>query len=338
MELRLGLVLQPLVGLGLGDGVVAGLVQQADADEGVAHDDPPDRDGARRSMRRMRGRVHPGDAAHHRPGVTFGTARRGDKVDADPHAAAAASALVTAAGLGNVTVREGRAEETGLEAGSLEVVMLRRVLAHNGGAEDAIVAHLATLVGPGGCLYLPAPAPLVDPWRWQPQPGQAAPLAQRDSVQPRHHPQHPDTEPAQVCGADRRQHPGRERRPQRPQEEHRRVLVRRAGSETPPGHWNLMAQWLSRRHRHALDQDANGSMLGASATVRKGTSFVEPATDTRAGVPAADVTISWHTFEDAANEAGLSRRYGIHWQLGRRLGLARSTAWSDPSLAWSGQG
>jgi hypothetical protein len=32
--------------------------------------------------------------------------------------------------------------------------MVRHVLAHNGGAEDAIVAHLATLVRPGGCLYL----------------------------------------------------------------------------------------------------------------------------------------------------------------------------------------
>jgi hypothetical protein len=28
------------------------------------------------------------------------------------------------------------------------------VLAHNGGAEDAIVGHLATLLRPGGCLYL----------------------------------------------------------------------------------------------------------------------------------------------------------------------------------------
>jgi hypothetical protein len=41
-----------------------------------------------------------------------------------------------------------------LAAGSLAVVMLRHVLAHNGGAEDVIVAHLATLLGPGGCLYL----------------------------------------------------------------------------------------------------------------------------------------------------------------------------------------
>jgi SAM-dependent methyltransferase len=73
-------------------------------------------------------------------------------LDADPEAVAAA--LVAAAGLGNVTVRQGRAEATGLAAGSLAVVMLRHVLAHNGGAEDVIVAHLATLLRPGGCLYL----------------------------------------------------------------------------------------------------------------------------------------------------------------------------------------
>jgi SAM-dependent methyltransferase len=75
-------------------------------------------------------------------------------VDADPQAVAAATALVATAGLGNVTVQQGRAEATGLAAGSLGVVLLRHVLAHNGGAEDRIVAHLATLVGPGGCLYL----------------------------------------------------------------------------------------------------------------------------------------------------------------------------------------
>jgi SAM-dependent methyltransferase len=75
-------------------------------------------------------------------------------LDADAEAVAAATALVATAGLGKVTVREGQAEETGLAAGSLDVVMLRHVLAHNGGAEDAIVAHLATLLRPGGCLYL----------------------------------------------------------------------------------------------------------------------------------------------------------------------------------------
>jgi SAM-dependent methyltransferase len=67
---------------------------------------------------------------------------------------AAARALADAASLGNVEVTEGRADHTGLEPGSLDAVMLRHVLAHNGGAEDAIVAHLATLVRPGGCVYL----------------------------------------------------------------------------------------------------------------------------------------------------------------------------------------
>ncbi|HEV8372908.1 MAG TPA: methyltransferase domain-containing protein [Actinomycetota bacterium] len=75
-------------------------------------------------------------------------------IDADPGAVAAAGALVAAAGLANVTVREGRADRTGLAPASCDVVMLRHVLAHNGGAEDAIVAHLAGLLRPGGCLYL----------------------------------------------------------------------------------------------------------------------------------------------------------------------------------------
>jgi SAM-dependent methyltransferase len=75
-------------------------------------------------------------------------------VDADPEAVANARALVAAAGLPGVTVQEGRADRTGLEPGSFDAVMLRHVLAHNGGVEDAIVAHLATLLRPGGCLYL----------------------------------------------------------------------------------------------------------------------------------------------------------------------------------------
>jgi SAM-dependent methyltransferase len=67
---------------------------------------------------------------------------------------AAARALAAAAGLANVSVAEARADHTGLAPGSLDAVMLRHVLAHNGGAEDAIVGHLATLVRPGGCVYL----------------------------------------------------------------------------------------------------------------------------------------------------------------------------------------
>jgi hypothetical protein len=44
------------------------------------------------------------------------------------------------------------------------------------------------------------------------------------------------------------------------------------GSETPPGHWNLFTQWVSRRDRHSLDTDAkvfmalNNALLDASIT------------------------------------------------------------------------
>jgi hypothetical protein len=51
--------------------------------------------------------------------------------------------------------------------------------------------------------------------------------------------------------------------------------------------------------------------FGASATILAGTSKIEP------GVPAKDVTLSWPTFSAAADQAGLSRRYGgIHFAHG----------------------
>lgn len=75
-------------------------------------------------------------------------------VDGDPAAVAAAQALVTSAGLGNVAVHEGRADATGIEPGSLDTAMMRHVLAHNGPTEQHIVDHVATLVRPGGCIYL----------------------------------------------------------------------------------------------------------------------------------------------------------------------------------------
>ena len=186
-------------------------------------------------------------------------------------------------------------------------------------------------------------------------------------------------------------------------------------TETPPGHWNLFAQFVSRRDGHTLDQDVKmffalgnalldvsiavwdckifydyvrpvsavrflyasrvidawagpgrgtqaipgtsfqsyiptppfaeytsghsgfsaaaakvlelftGShKLGASFTVPAGWSFVEPGV-----APTQDVKLSWATFEDAANQAGVSRRYGgIHFKdgdlasrkMGRRIG------------------
>jgi hypothetical protein len=54
--------------------------------------------------------------------------------------------------------------------------------------------------------------------------------------------------------------------------------------------------------------------------VLKGSSFVEPGI-----APSVDVRLKWATFDDAADEAGVSRRYGgIHFKDGdlasRRMG------------------
>jgi SAM-dependent methyltransferase len=73
-------------------------------------------------------------------------------VDGDEAAVEAATAYV--AGKSTVDVHRGRADATGLPAGSLDVVMMRHVLAHNGGREVVIIDHLASLLRPGGCLYL----------------------------------------------------------------------------------------------------------------------------------------------------------------------------------------
>lgn len=75
-------------------------------------------------------------------------------VDADPQAVKKAAALAACVGLPNVETVVGDAAATGLPVGRLDVAMLRHVLAHNGGREQAIVDHLASLVRPGGCVYL----------------------------------------------------------------------------------------------------------------------------------------------------------------------------------------
>ncbi|MEJ2884875.1 methyltransferase domain-containing protein [Actinomycetospora aeridis] len=75
-------------------------------------------------------------------------------VDADPEAVATARAVLAGAGVHRAGVRRGRAEATGLPAGGYDVAMTRHVLAHNGGAEGRIVEHLASLVRPGGHVYL----------------------------------------------------------------------------------------------------------------------------------------------------------------------------------------
>jgi SAM-dependent methyltransferase len=88
-----------------------------------------------------------------------GPAGRVVGVDADPAAVAAARAALAAARLSGTPLapgdaRQGRADATGLRPASVDTAVLRHVLAHNGGAEQRIVDHLATLVRPGGHLYL----------------------------------------------------------------------------------------------------------------------------------------------------------------------------------------
>jgi hypothetical protein len=58
--------------------------------------------------------------------------------------------------------------------------------------------------------------------------------------------------------------------------------------------------------------------FGGSVTLPAGSSRVEPGM-----TPAADVTLSWATFSEAADEAGISRRYGgIHFEHGDLRGRA----------------
>jgi hypothetical protein len=205
------------------------------------------------------------------------------------------------------------------------------------------------------------------------------------------------------------------------------------GSETPPGHWNLFVQWVSRRDRHSLDEDArvffalNNALLdaaitawdakrhwnsvrpitavrwlkqgqlvqawggpfqgtktirgedwlpyqranfvtpsfpeylsghstfsaaaaallkaatgsdtfGMSVTIPAGSSRVEPG-----AVPAKPVTLSWKSFYEAADQAGISREYGgIHFndgdfearQAGEDVGLL---VWSKAKTYFNGK-
>lgn len=75
-------------------------------------------------------------------------------IERDQSALAAARAVLGASDDAPVVLRQGDATATGLEPGSVDVAVLRHVLAHNGGTEAAIVGHLAELVRPGGCVYL----------------------------------------------------------------------------------------------------------------------------------------------------------------------------------------
>jgi len=109
---------------------------------------------------------------------------------------------------------------------------------------------------------------------------------------------------------------------------------------TPPfpeyssGHSNFSAAGAE-----ILRRFTRSDVFGGEATITAGSSNVEPA-----AVPAADITLSWPTFSAAADEAGLSRRYGgIHFEQGdldaRRTGrLAARAAWAKALTYFKGTG
>jgi hypothetical protein len=71
-----------------------------------------------------------------------------------------------------------------------------------------------------------------------------------------------------------------------------------------------------------------------SAHIRAGSSKIEPGR-----VPAEDVVLSWATFTDAADQAGMSRRYGgIHFErgdmMGRRVGRTVGAQAYDKALSY----
>jgi precorrin-6B methylase 2 len=75
-------------------------------------------------------------------------------VDQNEGALAAAAELAGRLGHDNVRTQHGEAGATRLDPASMDVVVMRHVLAHNGGREQAVVDHLVSLVKPGGCIYL----------------------------------------------------------------------------------------------------------------------------------------------------------------------------------------
>jgi SAM-dependent methyltransferase len=83
-----------------------------------------------------------------------GTAGTLTGVDFDPRMVERGRAAIASAGADNVEIREGTAEESGLPAESFDTAIVRMVLIHNGGKEQAIVDHAASLVRPGGRVLL----------------------------------------------------------------------------------------------------------------------------------------------------------------------------------------
>ncbi|MGY1702580.1 methyltransferase domain-containing protein [Geodermatophilus sp. SYSU D00766] len=83
-----------------------------------------------------------------------GPAGRVVAVEREDGARAQARRLIAASNAANVELLAGSATDTGIPPRSVDVVMVRHVLAHNGPDEQRIVDHLAQLVRPGGSVYL----------------------------------------------------------------------------------------------------------------------------------------------------------------------------------------
>ncbi|MFI7700299.1 vanadium-dependent haloperoxidase [Nonomuraea sp. NPDC049480] len=88
-----------------------------------------------------------------------------------------------------------------------------------------------------------------------------------------------------------------------------------------------------------LKRFTGGDAFGGQAMIAAGSSQVEPG-----ATPAQDVTLRWRTFSEAADQAGVSRRYGgIHFRAGdlqgRALGRAvGGAAWERAEDYWTGRG
>jgi hypothetical protein len=107
---------------------------------------------------------------------------------------------------------------------------------------------------------------------------------------------------------------------------------------TPPfpeyssGHSNFSAAGAE-----ILNRFTHSDHFGGAVTLPTGSSRVEPGT-----VPASDLTLTWTTFSEAANQAGISRRYGgIHFEQGdldaRATGqISTRGAWEKAEQHWNG--
>lgn len=101
-------------------------------------------------------------------------------------------------------------------------------------------------------------------------------------------------------------------------------------AEFPSGHSTYSAAAAE------ILKDFTGSdVFGGSATIKAGSFKIEDG-------PSNDITLSWQNFSDAAEEAGISRRYGgIHFEdgdlTGRQLGrLIADDSWEKAESYFSG--